>query len=515
MKVAILHHHLNRSGVTRVIRNHLLALDSVARSAERLEVLLLYDGQATGWPPDLAAQLSSIHLTLCAIPRLRYDSSPVAEPGRLAGELKQQLRQSGFLTDETVLHVHNHSLGKNASLPGALTILANQGMALLLQTHDFAEDFRPRNYRHLAQSLDHVDLALTLYPQASQIHYAVLNRRDEDVLLQAGVPGERLHWLPNPVAALDHLPDRDLARKKLDTVCGVGRETPYLVYPVRGIRRKNLGEVLLWAALVKNDTQFGVTLAPLNPKEQPIYENWKRVAQELQLPLHFEMGAANRLAFEENLTAADRILTTSVAEGFGMVFLESWLAGRSLLGRNLPEITADFTEAGVNLEQLYSLLRVPLDWMDFDSYRATVTAAYRKVVESYGRALPSEAILDHTFDRRRRDGYVDFGSLDESLQEEVIRRVRDDRGAWQVLHDLNPTVSGLALASDCELDSTIKHNRNVIQDQYALPSSGQRLFALYENVLASQRDARTDRLPHGENILDRFLDFSLFRLIRT
>ena len=37
---------------------------------------------------------------------------------------------------------------------------------------------------------------------------------------------------------------------------------------------------------------------------------------------------------------------TSLAEGFGMVFLESWLAECPLLGRDLPEITRDFVEAG-------------------------------------------------------------------------------------------------------------------------------------------------------------------------
>ena len=48
------------------------------------------------------------------------------------------------------------------------------------------------------------------------------------------------------------------------------------------------------------------------------------------------MGAPGGLEFFENLAAADAVATTSLAEGFGMVFLEAWLAGRPLVGRDLP-----------------------------------------------------------------------------------------------------------------------------------------------------------------------------------
>ena len=82
-------------------------------------------------------------------PRLQYDTQPVDESAELAGQLRRQLSALGFQPDQTVLHVHNHSLGKNASLPGALRLLAEDGYALLLQIHDFAEDCRPRNYCHL------------------------------------------------------------------------------------------------------------------------------------------------------------------------------------------------------------------------------------------------------------------------------------------------------------------------------------------------------------------------------
>ena len=44
------------------------------------------------------------------------------------------------------------------------------------------------------------------------------------------------------------------------------------------------------------------------------------------------------------MASAHRLVTTSVAEGFGLAFLEPWLFGKGLLGRNLPEITVDFAK---------------------------------------------------------------------------------------------------------------------------------------------------------------------------
>ena len=39
---------------------------------------------------------------------------------------------------------------------------------------------------------------------------------------------------------------------------------------------------------------------------------------------------------------AKAIVSTSVAEGFGLGFLEPWIFGKGLCGRDIPEITSDF-----------------------------------------------------------------------------------------------------------------------------------------------------------------------------
>ena len=60
------------------------------------------------------------------------------------------------------------------------------------------------------------------------------------------------------------------------------------------------------------------------------------------------------------VACSEAIVTTSVAEGFGLGFLEPWVFGKSLCGRNLPEITGDFTDHQIDLTNLYERLEVDL-----------------------------------------------------------------------------------------------------------------------------------------------------------
>lgn len=514
MNVAMVHHHLNHSGVTQVIANQLRALDRVCSRADDVRVAVLSDGQTAGWPTDLPAALQSVPLTMCRVPGLAYDELPQERAALLAAELDAQLAALGWAPHETLLHVHNHGLGKNASLPGALRQLAEKGFALLLQIHDFAEDCRPRNYRHLMQAWNRADVAPVLYPQAAQIHYAVLNRRDDDLLAHAGVPRERLHFLPNPLPDHAARVDRHEARGQLHARFGVPPAARFLLYPVRAIRRKNLGETLLWSALAGPETHVGVTLAPLNPAEQDSYRRWKQLARELPLNVHFEIGGAGGLPLATNLVAADLILTTSVAEGFGMVFLESWLADRMLVGRDLPDVTSDFTLAGLRLEYMAGRIGIPVEVVGHAAFSDMLVTAWREMRRAYGRPAPDplpSAVGRHA----RTDGEtIDFGDLDEAQQVHVLRRVVADRALRRRVLELNGCLTrALALESD-EQGRLVAHNQCVVRREYSLAPSGTRLRRIYQQVWASGRDTRAAPLPHAHRISEEFLALTRFRPIR-
>ena len=500
--VAVVHYHLNRGGVTRVAANHLLSL--AAHAADPPAAVLLTGGRAEAWGPhadDLAA--AGVNCGRPVVAGLDYDDlSPgdgTPEPTSLADRIETALADHGASRGETVLHVHNHALGKNVSLPGAVAELAGRGWRCLLQPHDFAEEFRPANFLRLRDALGE---NANLYPQAPHVHYAVLNGRDRGVLADLGVPADRLHFLPNPVADFPPLPDKADARRALAAACGVPAGSRYFCYPVRGIRRKNLGEAVLTAVL-EPDAVVGVTLVPRNPAELAFHDRWRAFVAELGLPVRFGTGEDGGVSFHENLAAADAVLTTSVAEGFGMVFLEAWLAGRPLVGRDLPHVTADFRAEGVELPGLYESLTVPAEWVpEFpDRFRAgcdKLLADYRRPWDeaAFGAALAAKAA----------GGRIDFGDLDEAMQEAVIRRLVDD-----------PAARGEVRTEEVDTgdptDGVVEHNAAVVRAKYDLAGSGARLRAVYDAVLASPAGDVTGP-PNPGSVLDAFLDLKSFRLIR-
>ncbi len=517
MKLAIVHYHLNRGGVTQVIRNHLRSLNIVADGIP-LQVAVFYGGRRADWPEDFTDHVAGIDLSLHAIAELEYDPPDAneASPEQLYRRLVEKLNQLGFSPSETVIHMHNHGLGKNLSLPGALTRLAENGYALLLQIHDFAEDFRPESYTRLLHGMasgDARQLEQLLYPQAPRMHYAVLNGRDGRLLRAAGISADRLHALPNPVADFGQLPDRDDARRKL------ARHHPNLMwgrlilYPVRGIRRKNVGELLLCSASAQSSDHFGLTLPPLNPVEQPVYEGWRRLAGELDLPCVFGIGTLAGVQFVDNLAAADAILTTSVAEGFGMVFLESWLANRPLIGRDLPEITADFATAGIDLSTLYDRLIVPLDWVQVETLRRALFDIHEEVRTAFGLDEAEMAEFNDAFTRMTAGDVVDFAVLPGRLQAQVIRRVRQDSGARDALLKLNPPLAK-ALSGDLPAAEMIERNAATVRREFSLEATGNRLRRIYRTVLESPVTGAAEPPASGAAVLGSLLQLSRLQPIR-
>ncbi len=483
MRVAIVHYHLQPGGVTRIIGHTISAL-----AGRDTDIVVLTGQEPAGdWPSEWRL-----------IPGLQYEAArPPVGPEELARQMESAAREAlGGPPD--LWHVHNHSLGKNMALPGALVELAGRGARLLLHIHDFAEDGRPANYHLMLEKMAHGskrEMSRLLYPVGGQVHYAVLNGRDFSFLGDAGAGGDCLHLLPNPVQ-LGHHTDAPLP--------GPDTRTLWL-YPTRAIRRKNIGEFLLWSAVAGEGHRFATTLGPENPRERPRYEMWKRIAAELELPVEFEIAATCGCSFEELLGQARSLVTTSVTEGFGLAFLEPWLVGRPVCGRDLPEITADFHSQGILLPWLYERLDVPVSWLGLGRIADRAAAGQQQVLDAYGRS-ESEDCLERILAAWIRDGHVDFGRLDEEMQEIVLRRLVRDPGQARRLRPAS-------LPDPQECDRAIEANRRLLQEKYSLRGYGERLWRLYDQVAGS--GVTPLGFLDGEILLDHFLAPERLMLLRV
>jgi hypothetical protein len=519
MKIVIAHYHLNRGGVAQVVQNHLSALEDPAVNLDIDEVVLCHGGRASGWPADLPSRISRFKVAECVVPGLDYDTdvNQLDCAGQLARDFEATILRFNCKPENCVVHFHNHSLGKNVSLPNAVNRLADDGYRLVLQIHDFAEDYRPSNYRRMADALaaGRADrLADVLYPQAPHVHYCVLNSRDHSILKDAGIAANRLHLLPNPVRAPERLSDRSAAKSIVAKQFGINSAAQYILYPVRGIRRKNLGEFLLWSAVCPSDAVFGLTLPPLNPVELPSYERWRAVSGALGLPALFEVGGETGLSLPQNLTACDHVLTTSLAEGFGLVFLESCLSDRPLIGRNLPEITDDFVDRGVRFSGLRSRLAVPIEWIDWKNFLEFLAREFNATLTAFGLPPVSESQIVRGAQEKLDDECVDFGDLSSDHQEQIIRKVWQDSTCRDRLLQLNEWICDAVSDNNPKLIAETSGNAAVVEREFSLAATGRQLSEIYQNLMLCPPAGTRQPLNAANQILTAFLNFTRFHPVR-
>jgi hypothetical protein len=489
MRVAIVHFHLRSGGVYRVVRHTLKAFQEDPQV--RFGILV---GDAPGgeeFPEGSYARVDA----------LRYEGEyERVSVGDLVAQLKTQAHKLlGGAPD--LWHFHNHALGKNYLVPRVVELMAREGQKLLLQIHDFAEDGRPENFRNLLRYVgdnDLTHLGNTLYPSGRNVHYGLLNGRDMNFLETAGANPDRLHLLTNPVSF------------GAEDAPGDPGEGDYVLYPTRAIRRKNLGEFLLLAMLDEQTARgrtWAVTMAPENPKAKPIYEDWVRLAKDLNLNIEFEWGRRGGLEFPELIRRSQFLVTTSVGEGFGLAFLEPWLMGKRICGRNLPEVTEDFAGEGIELHGLYRCLNVPYACFDAGAFRDRIAHLLDDYYRAYEQTPPHD-VVDRFFADAGEGDSIDFGRLDETAQKEVLRSFRQDTRGW----DLEQMLGNPPAEQAREL---VHQNRRRITHAYSLEAYHKRLKGAYQSVLGCPDNSSSGKHLDIRVLLECFLAPERFIPIRT
>lgn len=475
MQIGLVHYHLLQGGVTTVLLQQARMLQ---RAGHRVVIFTGQKGKA----------LSDIPIV--EIPGLGYEGKlyetgvpPIAGREKegphqeevsaedLARHLEKAIAKSFSSID--VLHVHNPLLRKNRQLLPALALLKERGIPLFLQVHDFAEDFRPDVYAFSVA-----------YPD--DCHYGVINSRDYSFMIRAGALREGVHIIPNVVVPIQSSPS------------GVEQhERDLFLYPVRGIRRKNLGEALLLSLFLPRGTRLAITLPPTSSRDEPIYQSWKQLAQDLRLPVEFEVGLHHPLP--ELYGRARAIITTSVKEGFGFCFLEPWTAGRAVIGRRIESVCSDFEKEGLQFPDLYESIDIPFAYIPPVILRKKIEGALRQVYGAFNLELDPHVLKLITDDLFSREVF-DFGRMDEELQRDVITMAASNEAVQEDLRELNPFLQNLQNWN--EDPALIEANKTRVFQHYREQVILDRLLAAYRGVQEHPVRMHISR----SILLDLFLD---------
>jgi glycosyltransferase involved in cell wall biosynthesis len=464
MKIAFIHYHLKTGGVTTVLKQQVEALHDTC------DMLVL-----TGAPPESSFVCDTVH-----IPGLGYDGQDQnrSDPEDIAAAITRaiHLKWKGGCD---LVHVHNPTLAKNRDFLKILNALQNKKIKLFLQIHDFAEDGRP----------------LVYYSEDDYIqncHYGVINSRDYNILLESGLKEKGLHKIFNTINPF-----------KLNTTGAPPKNL--VLYPIRALRRKNIGEAILISLFFKNNETLAITLPPNSPADLESHAQWKAFAEEKNLNVIFEAGLSHE--FSELVLSAKFLITTSITEGFGFSFLEPWTAKKILWGRKLPEICHDFEKRGIRLDHLYTRLAVPLEWLGKEKLFRTWQAGIRKACSLFGIVIDKRKIAA-AFEKITANESVDFGLLDETFQKTVISIVLSDKSHRDRLISLNPFLLDPGNVPDKE--ALIQNNMNAVLFHYNKTNYRKNLVDIYFRVIKDTVCHKIDK----KLLVLKFLtpeDFSLLK----
>ena len=462
MKIAFIHYHLQTGGVTTVLKSQVSAV------RDDCETLVMTGDRAQGTWPCRVVQ----------IPGLGYDVPGLSPPGpeAVADSVLAALHDT-WPTGCDLLHIHNPTLAKNRRFLQIIKRLQRRGVNLFLQIHDFAEDGRPQAYFK--------------EPYPADCHYGVINDRDAQMLIRAGLDPSGVHRLPDAVHPLP-----------LAAPCN---RQPLVLYPVRAIRRKNLGEAILLSLFLKNGRRLAVTQPPSSDRDRASYRAWKAFVERHDLPVEFEAG--QRHDFAALVGAAESMVTTSITEGFGLSFLEPWTAGKLVWGRKLPDISRDFEKNGLRLDHLYERLEVPLDLFDARAFSRRWCDCILQTANAYGLRVDPDAATRAWSDLTERDS-IDFGILDERFQRQALERFLSEPAAAERMAVTNPLLQAPGAVNDAT--TLIEVNRRVIDRHYGLKGYRSRLLSIYRQVIDCPVVHRIDR----QALLESFFDLTRFSLLK-
>jgi hypothetical protein len=506
MKIVIIHYHLDSGGVTSVILNQLAALKNI----KNIEKIIVISGR------EVKQNLKQINPCVEVVVNKDFDyyKSVIMSEAKQSNlntkynSIKTCLKN--LIDDNTIVHAHNVNIGKNPILSVVIRELADENVKILNHIHDFAEDNRYNNYNLMKQIIENefkLDLNNVMYPCLPNYSYAVLNTRDKKVLTKIGIKKQNMFLLSNTIQG-ETVVISDERKADVKQKLKLKDELPIILYPVRAIRRKNIGEFILLSILFKNKANFIISLAPESEVEEAAYNKWVDFCENNNINILFNVGKYIK-DFEALVAVSSKVVSTSAAEGFGLFFIEPWKMGTSVAGREIAGITSDFIDAGIKFNLLYEKLDIPVNvFSNIEEIIIEYKNYLSQIYLEYGLEVPLD-MEDSIRKIKIKDSRIDFVDLSADFQRIVIEKILKDDNLKNEIIKLNPFLDELLKGDSKEF---IEYNQEIIKEKYSNSKYSKNLLEIYE-VLLKGISCECDEYQNG-SVLQNFINIKYLRLIQ-
>ncbi|MCK5200624.1 MAG: hypothetical protein KAR21_19850, partial [Spirochaetales bacterium] len=260
-----------------------------------------------------------------------------------------------------------------------------------------------------------------------------INGRDREFLTAAGIPEEMVFLLDNPVEPLER--EKGDGRKETGRKIGkaLSKSTasyiegaPLMIYPVRTIRRKNVLEAGLLARCSRTPVNLLVTLPGVSKTEKGYSEIIDSCFEEGLIPGASRAGLTlgdNGISFPDTMSAGKIIISSSVQEGFGYLFINSLQWKKPLFARKL-DIIRDFSDMfSTEFSHFYDTVEIPLS----TALRKQLKQEYSRKISELGKFLDKEIISNLKKQETRviQGSSIDFSYLSPIMQRNFLKDLND------------------------------------------------------------------------------------------
>jgi hypothetical protein len=293
-------------------------------------------------------------------------------------------------------------------------------------------------------------------------------------------------------------------------------DAPILLYPVRTIRRKNTIEAGLIATCSKTPVNLISTLPGVSAQEAPYSDMIEQCYRERLIPGAWGVGDPGKpysVPFREMVGASDILVSSSVLEGFGYLFINALQWGKPLFARYLDTLEGILRIFDDFEHFFYDILLVPIT----NKQKRRIEELYTDHISRLSSVIPKEIQIRLQQQVRNLlhedEDTLEFSYLPTDMQIEVLKRAQELPFAHSI-RELNPRIFD-------NLEALLTVEASPEREKLAGLFSFESYASVVSEIMAtlkgsSSTEDSADRFTEkkiADSVRDRFADIRFIRLL--